>query len=51
MIQRLEIDIVTFFAKNRGKENAFFYTVVEKVKHWESLIHSTTQTTHTLVYP
>ncbi len=44
MIQWLEIDIVMFFAKNRGKENSYFYAVVEEVKQQKSLIHWTTQT-------
>ncbi len=44
-IQWPENDIVTFFfAKNKGKEKACFYAVVEEVKHWKSLIHWTTRT-------
>ncbi len=45
-IQWLEIDIVVegFLVKNKGKENAYFYAVVEEVKHWKSLTHWTTQT-------
>ncbi len=38
-LQRLEINIVTFFGQNREKENAFFYAVVEEVTHGKSLIH------------
>ncbi len=49
-IQWLDIYIVTYFiylfilfAKNWLKENAYFYTMVEEVNHWKSLMHWTTQ--------
>ncbi len=38
-IQCIEINSLTFFVKNRGKETTCFYAVVEEVKHWKSLIH------------
>ncbi len=44
IIRWLEINIVTFFANNSEKENAFLSAVVEEVKHWRSLIHWTPQT-------
>ncbi len=34
-----ELDIITFFAKKRGKENTYFNAVAEEVKHLKNMIH------------
>ncbi len=43
-IQWLQINIATFFGKNRAKEKVCFCAVVEEVKQWKSSTHWTTQT-------